>query len=121
MRVSIQLLLLTCIAAAAFSGGAYSSGFEVKLAANNQLKNLTRGLVAITSDDALDTSLFRKRLTTLNNRVIPTYESILDSRMSVKTFLASYGIDYEEEIPIEPQSLTTMQKVNTSRHSEQRD
>jgi hypothetical protein len=119
-RVSLQFFLLTCIAAASFSAGAHTSVLSVNLRANNQLKNLTRGLVAITTNDVLDGSPYRKRLSALHNRVIPTYETIAPSRTAVEEFLGSYGIGYEEEIPMVTESMMIPEEVENSPPSEQR-
>ncbi len=99
-RIASQSVLIAIIAIVSFSLGSLFSGFSLKLQANNQVKNLTRGLITITKNDDLDKDSLEINLRDLDSGIIPTYENMTATKESISDFLEKYGIAYEEEIPI---------------------
>ena len=100
IRVTVQILLVIGFCMLAFAGGQFMGSLNGNIQSNNILKNLTRGLVAITSEDEHDPALMVERLEVLNEKVIPTYETTSSSREAVEGFLKTYDIEYEAEIPV---------------------
>lgn len=105
IRVSVQAVLLLAVCVASIGFGSFLGRFSLTSEGNNQLKNLTRGLVSITTKEDFDHPQFQEQLITLNKNVLPTYENYLASQQSVENFLKFYGIEYEVEIPIGDVSL----------------
>ncbi|MCO6046743.1 hypothetical protein NG895_22835 [Aeoliella sp. ICT_H6.2] len=101
LRVALQSVMVLGFCFVFFSVGSLVGKFEPNLAANNRLKNLTRGLVAIAGDEDFDRAEFLERLKQLEQGVIPTYETQSDSREAVVRFLGAYNMEFEDEIPIE--------------------
>jgi hypothetical protein len=104
VRVILQCLMIVVLCTVSYRLGSFMGTLEPNLRANNQLKNLTRGLVRVAGKDNLDLPLLQKRLETLDDKVIPTYENLTGSQDAVDWFLNSYGIQFEEEVPIEATS-----------------
>ena len=100
IRVTIQTLLVIGFCVVAFAVGQYMGSLNVHMQANNLIQNLTRGLVDISSDEEYDHALMVERLEVLNEKIVPTYETLSSSRDAVEDFLVKYNIEYEEEIPV---------------------
>lgn len=77
----------------------FTSQFEHTLETNNVAKNLSSGLLTITSSE-YDQQLFRERVRRLDQRIIPTYEDHRSAEVAIRSFLSDYGIDYRKEMPI---------------------
>ena len=76
-----------------------SSEFEKTMQTNNVAKNLTSGMVEITSRP-FDVEELRARLNELNSDIEPTYHDHRSAEIAISKFLSGYGIKYRREMPI---------------------
>lgn len=76
------------------------SQFDKTMQTNTTTKNLTSGLVDITSEP-FDLEEFQYRIRDLDKGIEATYEDHTSAKDSITTFLAHYGIEYRSVLQIQ--------------------
>ncbi len=99
-RIVVGVLAVAFTVASVIVASCVSSQFNKTFEINNAVKNLTAGLVTITSSE-YDQNMLHERIRRLDSEVIPTYEEHSSAKQAISSFLEKYGVRYQEEMPLE--------------------
>ena len=99
VRLFVGGVAIVVVAASCLSAGLLSSQFSKTLQTNNVAKNLTSGIVEITSKP-YNVDEFHERVRQLDDGIKPTYEDHFSAENAIRKFLSQYGIEYQAEMPI---------------------
>jgi hypothetical protein len=100
VRIAVGFVAMVLVGVITFGACSMGSQFNITFQTNTTTKNLTSGLVEITSG-AIDIDEFRYRIRELDSRVKPTYEDHHSARLAITEFLSAYGIEYRNVIPLQ--------------------